>query len=615
MKKFDNSARFIQNIFSLKSITRRPQSILIFIALFLLMLAVETFPQAARISMDGYFSDWTQLKPLYGGSLKKQSVNSQFFGKLWAANDERFLFFRLEVGTEINLQNNNRIVLYLDTDNRAETGRQIHGIGAELEWHFGDRSGTFFNGGKSYAIGYHQIGLVTMPTVSSREFEMALMREARPANDQPLFVADTIAIVFEEQTNGELVPVGGNKIYYAFDPATLPPITPISLQKQSPEQVRVLTYNVLRDNFFSANRRENFERILRAIQPDIIGFEEIYDHSADQTAQQVESILPSAPGNSWYRSKIDPDIVAISRFPITKSFPIDGNGAFLIQLTPRYDRDLLLIVAHPPSGSRNYERQQEIDAIMAFVREAKQPGGMLQLPPNTPILIIGDMNLVGYAEQLRTFLTGEIYNVGQYGPSFKPDWDGTDFTALLPRQTDLLMSYTWYDENNSFSPGWLDYMIYSDSVIKPGNRFILFTPEMSPDSLARYGLQANDVIRASDHLPVVADFIVPLTTSIKSSAAPSFPGSFSLNQNYPNPFNPATQISYYLPSRSRVALKIFNLQGQEIFTLVDSIQAGGYQSVTWQGQDQSGNRVTSGVYIYQLQVKDQIETKKMLLLR
>ena len=64
-------------------------------------------------------------------------------------------------------------------------------------------------------------------------------------------------------------------------------------------------------------------------------------------------------------------------------------------------------------------------------------------------------------------------------------------------------------------PGKLDYIIYSDSVIKPGNHFVLFTPEMSADSLAHYGLKSRDVVQASDHLPVLGDFILPVFSELE----------------------------------------------------------------------------------------------------
>jgi photosystem II stability/assembly factor-like uncharacterized protein len=88
------------------------------------------------------------------------------------------------------------------------------------------------------------------------------------------------------------------------------------------------------------------------------------------------------------------------------------------------------------------------------------------------------------------------------------------------------------------------------------------------------------------------------------------PVTFRIYQNYPNPFNPSTTISYDLPRRSYVTLKIFNVLGQEVATLVNEIQEEGFKSVKF---DAGG--LSSGVYFYQLQADNFVENKKMILLR
>lgn len=93
------------------------------------------------------------------------------------------------------------------------------------------------------------------------------------------------------------------------------------------------------------------------------------------------------------------------------------------------------------------------------------------------------------------------------------------------------------------------------------------------------------------------------------------PVLFSLHQNYPNPFNPSTIINYSLPSASQVELRIYNTLGQEIRTLVNSTQPIGSHQAIWDGRDNSGNFVTSGVYFYRIQAGDFLETRRLLLLR
>lgn len=94
-----------------------------------------------------------------------------------------------------------------------------------------------------------------------------------------------------------------------------------------------------------------------------------------------------------------------------------------------------------------------------------------------------------------------------------------------------------------------------------------------------------------------------------------FPRTFVLRQNYPNPFNPQTVISYELPAADHVRLKIYNVLGQRIRTLIDRYQTEGLYSVVWDGRDDRGERVASGVYFYRLQTSDRTEIRKSLLLK
>ena len=85
--------------------------------------------------------------------------------------------------------------------------------------------------------------------------------------------------------------------------------------------------------------------------------------------------------------------------------------------------------------------------------------------------------------------------------------------------------------------------------------------------------------------------------------------------NYPNPFNPTTTIEYGIPKASYVTLKIYNLLGQEIKTLVNEQINSGKHSVIWNGTDNNGNKVNSGIYIYTIQAGELRETKKLMLMK
>jgi hypothetical protein len=91
----------------------------------------------------------------------------------------------------------------------------------------------------------------------------------------------------------------------------------------------------------------------------------------------------------------------------------------------------------------------------------------------------------------------------------------------------------------------------------------------------------------------------------------SLPEKFQLRQNYPNPFNPQTVISYFLSERSEVSLKIYNICGQEIKTLVNHIETAGNKYVIWDGTSSDNRDVSSGVYLYKLTVNGVSQIRKM----
>jgi len=93
------------------------------------------------------------------------------------------------------------------------------------------------------------------------------------------------------------------------------------------------------------------------------------------------------------------------------------------------------------------------------------------------------------------------------------------------------------------------------------------------------------------------------------------PSLFLLHQNFPNPFNPETTIRFELPQNSHVRLEIYNLLGQRVTTLLDSPKPAGHYTLKWDGKDQNGNDVASGIYFYKLVAGDFNQIKKMVLTR
>jgi hypothetical protein len=104
------------------------------------------------------------------------------------------------------------------------------------------------------------------------------------------------------------------------------------------------------------------------------------------------------------------------------------------------------------------------------------------------------------------------------------------------------------------------------------------------------------------------------TTSVKDATA-AVPVKFDLEQNFPNPFNPETSIKYHLPAQTSVTLRIYNALGQEIRTLVDQVQDAGVYSAQWDGKDNHGRQLSTGLYLFRLEAGDFVMTRKMAMVK
>ena len=111
-----------------------------------------------------------------------------------------------------------------------------------------------------------------------------------------------------------------------------------------------------------------------------------------------------------------------------------------------------------------------------------------------------------------------------------------------------------------------------------------------------------------------AELIAPSALDVDEKSR-VLPEQFKLSQNFPNPFNPTTTIKYMLPEDSRVNITVYNMLGKEIYQLLSSVKPAGSHSIQWNGVDQDGNKVSTGIYLFQIQAGDFVQTKKMVLMK
>jgi hypothetical protein len=106
-----------------------------------------------------------------------------------------------------------------------------------------------------------------------------------------------------------------------------------------------------------------------------------------------------------------------------------------------------------------------------------------------------------------------------------------------------------------------------------------------------------------------------MVVGILSIDGADIPEVFALHQNYPNPFNPITTLRYDLPEQSMVNIIIYDIMGREVKSLINQTQDAGFKSVIWNATNDYGKPVSAGVYLYQIQAGEFVQTKKMVLLK
>ncbi len=466
--------------------------------------------QGAAILMDGAFDDWNAALSTFTDN-NAPATGVDLLG-MQVTNDEQYLFIKLTVGSEIDLQDDlvpQTIRLYIDGDNNASTGLAAQtGYGAEVQVRFDTRTVTEYFGTSSN-VSWSTLDLVPLPTVTGTTFEIAIARNAKPDGVNDLFSGNTCRILFRETDGGDAMPNTGTTFSYTFDNGFSQALQPIGVAKGQASQVRITAWNVLGDGITNASLQGAYQRILTALAPDVIGFSECVNSTAAQVKTRLDSWLPIG-GTGWYVVKDDYDMVIASRWPITQSWPsLSRQFPALIDLPATYATDLLFTAAHLNCCTADATRQDQCDAYVQFVQDAKTPGGTVTVPSGTPMVYAGDLNSVGWARQLTTLLTGDIQDNASYGPDGAMDWDGTGLVSAAPRQTDARMAYTWRSNTSAYPSGLLDHLLFTDAAATLMKAFTLRTAVMPTTTLNALGLQAADATNASDHFPITADLLIP----------------------------------------------------------------------------------------------------------
>lgn len=208
---------------------------------------------------------------------------------------------------------------------------------------------------------------------------------------------------------------------------------------------------------------------------------------------------------------------------------------------------------------------------------------------------MGAPSTPGDATWIHTFFNTSFWSTA--GGDFSP-------TPSATRQVSGVAFYTW-----ASTPGLVsDVQAWLDSPSTNFGWLILGNETTFPTS-KRFETRENSIPGNRPMLTI--DYTPPL--GVEDDVNP--PAAFALHQNYPNPFNPTTTIRYDVPKESHVLIKVYNLLGHEVTSLVDAPQTPGIRTVTWDGRDRFGRPAGSGVYIYRIHAGSVVQDRKMILLK
>ena len=154
----------------------------------------------------------------------------------------------------------------------------------------------------------------------------------------------------------------------------------LDLGRNDPDDVRLASWNVQSDALWNGGAAEAAQnRLLDAVDPDVLILCEVWNHSASQTAAKIETFLPSGAGESWSAVKLDQGNVIVSRFPILDSWEVNPGyriTAALLDLGAGFDTDLLVIANHWRCCTDDASRQEEADSVVEFLADMRSPGAI-----------------------------------------------------------------------------------------------------------------------------------------------------------------------------------------------------------------------------------------------
>lgn len=386
------------------------------------------------------------------------------------------------------------------------------------------------------------------------------------------------------------------------------------------DTLKIATYNLL--NFDGLSRIQDFHRVIQYLKPDVLVVQELQSQAAltaflnnvMNVEQNIYSAAPFMDGRDTDNGLLydATKVQLLSQDTISTSLRLVTQYGLVA-----FGQQLTIFSAHLKAGSTASDQNRREGETYAIRSRSNQ------LQAGSNFLLVGDFNMQSASEA--AFITLTESQSDDDGRFFDPinqigDWNNNNSFVLTHTQSTRTTSF-----GGGASGGLddrFDMILVSESLLGDGGIDIL------PGTYSAFGNDGNhfdmdvnagkniavpdsvaDALHAaSDHLPVVADFVFETPNSVwRYSPRPT---AVTLSQNYPNPFNPETSIDYYLPGAGRASLRIFNLRGAEVARIEDGVMSAGRHTVRF-----DASHLASGVYLYRLQTGGVALSKKLLFLK
>ncbi|MCH2136257.1 MAG: endonuclease/exonuclease/phosphatase family protein [Phycisphaerales bacterium] len=448
---------------------------------------------ATPIVIDGRFDDWPGVAA----------------NELAVAEDGRFVYVHLPApGSPSNLQGlASPDVLRIDLDHDEGTGARSGPYrGTDLELHFSPKTGRRSGGVQIQLPGLEDgwldpdaVDLVFAPTAASNRFEIRIPRSIETPRG-PVTVGGRVRL----HRSGPFGTQG--QLLQAVQPR--PQVEPAfqTLPTCPDSGIRVVSWNVEFGGLLE--HPAPFQRILAALKPHVILIQEL---EPDQRAGDIEALLKAAVPGNWtvdlgpvggrLRSAVATRLSAtdLPELDTLKRRDSDDRGVRGAGLTVKnaLSPDIGVVSLHlkccgAAEGPEDMTRIAEVLAVRRAITEADHRA------PLGGLIIGGDLNLVGSSLPLELLVDNGESMLGGSGDLIIAE-------AMRPAGGGM---QTWEKDGQRYTPGRLDWIAATGSSLEIANAFVLATDECSASVLSDLGMQPGDSAAASDHLPVVADFIV-----------------------------------------------------------------------------------------------------------